>query len=85
MADSEYNPGNYKSLKINIGAIIKNLEILRFVPVHLKTKKMCKYADKKLPFVIRYVPDRCKAQDMCDKVILEKGGILQAVPDCSKN
>ena len=36
---------------------MKNLEMLKFVPDQLKTKKMCKYAVKKLRFVIRYVPD----------------------------
>ena len=59
MVDSEYSRGNYKSLKISIGAIaiIKNPEMLRFVPDHLKTKRTCKNAVKKLPFVIGYVPD----------------------------
>ena len=32
--------------------------MLKFVPDHFKTKKMCKHAVKKLPFVIRYVPDQ---------------------------
>ena len=31
--------------------------MLKFVPDHLKTKKMRKHAIIKLPFVIRYVPD----------------------------
>ena len=38
MVDSAYSTGNYKSSKINIGAVIKNLEMLKFVPDHLKTK-----------------------------------------------
>ena len=38
---------------------------------------MCKYAVKKLPFLIRYVPGRCKTQQMCDKAILENGGTLK--------
>ena len=29
----------YKSLNISIGTIMKNLEMLKFVPDHLKTKK----------------------------------------------
>ena len=37
---------------------MKNAGMLRFIPDHLKTKKMCKHAVKKLPFVTRYVPDR---------------------------
>ena len=35
---------NYKTLKISIGAVMKNLEMLRFAPDHFKTKKMCKNA-----------------------------------------
>ena len=38
--DDEYSPDNYKSLPISIEKTIKNPEILRFVPDHLKTKKM---------------------------------------------
>ena len=29
----------YESLNINIGAVMKNPEMLKFVPDHLKTKK----------------------------------------------
>ena len=43
-------------LKISIGAVIKNLKMLIFLPNCLKTKKMCKTAVKKLLFTIRYVP-----------------------------
>ena len=57
MIGSEYRANNYKYLKISIGAITKNPKMPRFVPDHLKTKKMCKLAIKKLPFVIQYVPD----------------------------
>ena len=53
----KYSQGNCKSLKISIGAIMKNPKMLRFVPDDLKTKKMCKNAVKKLLFLIRYVPD----------------------------
>ena len=52
MVDSEYSAGNYKSSNISIRAKMKNSEMLKFVPDHLKTKKMCKYAVKKLSFVI---------------------------------
>ena len=38
MVDSEYSTDNYKSLKISIGAIMKNPEMLRLVPDHLQTK-----------------------------------------------
>ena len=36
MADSM---DTYKYLNINIGTVIKNPEMLKFVPDHLKTKK----------------------------------------------
>ena len=36
----------YKSLNINIGTVMKNSELLKFVPDHLKTTKMCKHAVK---------------------------------------
>ena len=84
MVDTEYNSDNYMSLKISIGAIIQNLEMLRLIPDHLKTKRMCKHAAKKLPFLIRYVPDQYKTDEMCDKAILENGGMLKSVPDCYK-
>ena len=66
----------YKSLNINIGTIMKNPEILKFVPDHLKTKKMCKHAVKKLHYLLIYVPERYKTQQICDKVILENGRTL---------
>ena len=66
----------YKSLKLSIGAVVKNPEMLKFIPDHLETRKMCKYTVKKLPFVIRYVPDQNKAQQTCDKPILKNGGTL---------
>lgn len=50
--DSENNHNNFKTLKLSIETIIKNTEMLRFVPHHLKTKKICKNAGKKLLLVI---------------------------------
>ena len=41
----------YKSLNINIGTVMKNSEMLKFVPDYLKTKKMCKHVLKKLRYV----------------------------------
>ena len=38
----------YKSLSNSIGTIMKNPEIVKFVPDHIKTKRMCKHANKKL-------------------------------------
>ena len=45
----------YKSLNIIIGTVM-----LKFVPDHLKTKKICKDAVKKLPYLLRYVPNQYK-------------------------
>ena len=55
--------------------------MLRFLPDHLKTKKICKNAVKKLSFVITYV-NWYKTQDMRNRVILENGGTLMFVSDC---
>ena len=45
----------YKSLNISIVTVMKNLEMLKFVPDYIKTKKMCKHAVKKLPYLLRFV------------------------------
>ena len=58
MVDNENSCDNYETLKLGIGAIIKNLELLKFVPDYLKTRKMCTSAVKKLMFVLMYVPDQ---------------------------
>ena len=42
MVDNEYNTDIYISVKIIIGTVMKNSEILKFVPDHLKTKKKFK-------------------------------------------
>ena len=47
-----------KTLKISIEEIKQALEMLRTVPNHLKTKRMCKDAVKKLLFSIKYVIDQ---------------------------
>ena len=44
----------YKSLNIDIGTVMRNPEILKFVPDYLKN------AVKKLPYLLRYVPDQYK-------------------------
>ena len=41
MVDSEYVTYIYKSLKIDIGTLIKNPEMITFIPDYLKTKKIC--------------------------------------------
>ena len=82
MVDSEDNTDNYKCSKISIGTIMQNPEMLKLVPYNLKTKRMCKHAVRKLPFVIRYVPDRYNTQQMFHKAALKNGGTLESVPDC---
>ena len=53
MFDSKYSTDGYKYPKGSIGAIMKNAEMLEFIPDYLKTKKMCKHAVEKFSFVIR--------------------------------
>ena len=71
MHDSKIN--NCKTLKINIAAIIKDPEMLRFVPDHLKTKRISKNAVKNMLFTIKYVPDQYKTTKMCEIVFIENG------------
>ena len=51
MVEIENSPDNYKMVKISIVTIIKNSEMLKFVRDHLKNKKTCKNAVKRLLFV----------------------------------
>ena len=74
-----------ETLKISIETIMKNLEMLKFVPDRLKTKHICQNAVKKLTYVIMYVLDRCKTQETHDKVFLENGGMLRFILDWYKN
>ena len=85
MVGSEYSTEDCKPSKINIRAIIRNTEILKFVPDYLKTKKMCKHTVKKFPFLKRYDLDRYKTQQICDTAFSENGGKLEPVLDCSKD
>ena len=59
--------------------------MLKFFSGYLKTKKMCKHAARKLPFLIRRIPDQYKTQHMCGKAISKNGGTLQSVLGCYKN
>ena len=67
----------FKSLNISIETVMRNLEMLIFVPDHLnikkKKKKMYEHAVKKY-YPLRYVPDQCETQQMCDEGVLENGG-----------
>ena len=82
MVDSESSPGSYKTLKVSIGAIIQNPEMLEFVPDQLKTRKMCKTAVKKLPFGLRYVRNRYKTQNMWYKAVDNYFHSLKFSLDC---
>ena len=62
MVDHEYSIDTNKSVKINIGTVIRNREIIKLVPDHIKTKNMCKHAVKKLPYPLRYAADQYKTQ-----------------------
>ena len=42
-----------KSLNISIRTVIKNPEMLKFVPDHVKSKKMCKHTVKNIPDLLR--------------------------------
>ena len=53
----------YKSVNITFETVIKNQDMLKFVPDHLKTKKQS--------YLLRNVSDKYKTQQMCDKAILE--------------
>ena len=64
---------------------MKNPEMLKFVSDYFETKKMCKYAIKRLPSLLRYVPDQYKAQQLCDKVMLENDGTLKSASNGYKN
>ena len=51
--------------------------MLKFIPDHLKTKNQS--------YLLRNVSDKYMTQQMCDKAILENGGTLNSVAECSKN
>ena len=74
------NIDTYQSFNINIGTVMKNPEMLKFIPDHLKTEQISNYAFKKLPFIIRYVPET-KTKKLCDRAIRENGWMLESVSD----
>ena len=65
MIDSEYSIGTYKTVKINIGTVMRNPKMLNLVPDHPKTKKVYKHNFKKLPYLLAYVPEQYKTHQMC--------------------
>ena len=67
----------YKSLNINIGTAMKNLEMFNLFLIILKLEK---YESMQLRNY--FIPDQYKTQKMCDKAILQNGGTLEFVPEC---
>ena len=41
----------YKSVKVNIGTVMRNLEMIKFIPDHLKTIKCVSMQLKKIPYL----------------------------------
>ena len=64
---------------------VGRVQMLKLIPDHHKTKKLCKHPTKKLRYLLRYARHQYKTQNICDKAILENGGTLKPVPDCYKN
>ena len=82
----------YISVKIIIGTVIKNPEMLTFVPDHKKSvnmqfQKLSCLLDYYLlsiiswSYLLIYVTDKYKTQQMCDEDILKNGGALKYVSD----
>ena len=46
---------------------------------------LCKYAVRKLAYLLRYGSDQYKTQQMCNKATSENGGTLNSAPDSYKN
>ena len=80
-----YSIDIYKSLNIDTRTVMKNLEIIKFIHDHLKTKKMRKHAVKKLYYLLRYVSNRYMIQQMYNEAVLENAWMLEYVLDCEKN
>ena len=52
----------YKALNFSIGTIMKNPEMIKFVPYHQKTNKHIRMQLK--TYLLTYVPDQYKTQQM---------------------
>ena len=50
MVDSKHSMDIYKLFKISIGTVMRNAEMLKFIPNHLVTKKIFEGAVKKNSF-----------------------------------
>ena len=74
----------HKSLNISIGTVMKNPEMLKFVPDHLKTKKMCDKANLENGGTLNSVPYCYKNQEMCNKTVDNDPHALEFVRQCCK-
>ena len=87
MVDSEHSMIIYKSVKNSIGTVMKNPEMLKFVPNQLKTKKMCNLCDKATlenGGTLKPVSDCYKNQQMCGEAVDNYSHVLEFVPECYK-
>ena len=57
------------------------LWVLKHIPDHLKTQKICDDAVRRIPFYLEYVPDHLKTHEMCDRVVDIKPWLLKFVAD----
>ena len=55
--------------------------VLRCVPDHLKTKKMCEKAVEAGPWLLYHVPDCFKTEKMCERAVAKSLWALEYVPD----
>ena len=46
--------------------------MLKFIPGHLKIKKICGHEVKELPYLWKYVPDQYKTGKICDKEMCDE-------------
>ena len=89
MVDHEYSTNICKPLNISFGMVMKNSEMLKFIPNHLnpdcyKNSKVCDKAVDNYSHALKFVPNYYITQNMCDKAINTYHSTIQFVPDCSK-
>ena len=65
----------YKSSNIDIRTVMENPKMLKFVPDHLKTKKICHHAVKKLPNLLTLI-----RLDFFRVVFSGRGGVGNLTP-----
>ena len=68
----------YKYLNINIGTVMKNPEILKFVP-DCQNQGICKY---NYPNLLECVPECYETQEICGKTVITYSFTIKFVPEC---